>query len=177
MSDIETPRLILRTVPLAGLAAITSGDMATSRRLLGDRLTDDWCSDEDIAELRLRQCTQTPSYLPWSIRAMILKDTGEVVGKINAHTEPLLFQNQGETGLAIELGYAVFPPWRRRGFATEAARGFAGFARNNGVKWVCLSISPRNSGSLGVARHLGMVRIDSGVAAPDGPEDVFLAEL
>lgn len=177
MIDIETPRLILRLVPLAGLAATESRDIAAAKQLIGQSLTEEWFADSWVSGLRLQQWKDDPRYAPWSIRSIILKDNGMVTGYINCHDQPRLFEHEGRTGLMIELGYEVFSPWRRSGIATEAFNAMAGFARHAGVRWVRLSISPDNAPSLGMAKKLGARMIGSQIDEIDGPEDVYLLQI
>ena len=177
MIDIETDRLILRLVPLAGLAATAAKDAETCRRLIGRSLPKAWFEDAWVFDLRLNQWKDDPDYAPWSIRAMILKETGDIVGSINCHDKPLAFEHDGETGPMIEMGYTVFGPFRRQGIATEAINGLAAMARQKSVRWVRLSISPANEASLALARKLGAIKIGTQVDDIDGPEDVFLCAL
>ena len=77
----------------------------------------------------------------------------------------------------IEAGYTVFKPWRRRGIAAEATLGLANFAREFGVRWIRLSISPENVPSLGLARKMGAYKIGSQIDDIDGPEDIYLLDI
>ncbi len=177
MNDIETDRLILRLVPLAGLAATAAKDAETTQRLIGLKLPDDWFEESWVSELRLNQWKDDPEYGPWSIRAIALKSTGQIVGNFNCHDRPRPFQFQDETGLAIEMGYTIFAPWRRQGIAFEMINAFMAHARQHNVRWVLLSISPENQPSLAFARKLGAEKIGSQIDEKDGPEDIFLIEL
>lgn len=177
MTDIETARLLLRLVPLAGLAATAAKDAAACSRLIAPGLPEAWFEDAWVFDLRFNQWKDDPAYAPWSIRAMVLKETGEIAGSINCHDRPQAFEHGGGYGLMIEMGYSVFDAHRRRGIAHEAIMGLAGFARTEGVRWVRLSISPGNQASLALARKLGAVKIGSQIDEIDGPEDVYLVEV
>ena len=177
MIDLETPRLILRLVPLAGLAATENRDVATAKQLIGPSLTGEWFENALWAGLRLRQWKDDPHYAPWSIRAIILKDTGTIVGSINCHDRPQSYGHNGQNGQMVELGYTIFTPWRRRGIATEAFTALANFARTSGVHWIRLSVSPENVPSLELAKKMGASKIGSQNDDTNGPEDVFLLEL
>ena len=177
MNDIETPRLIMRLVPLAGLVATENNDIETARRLIGSSLTEEWFEASWVAGLRVRQWQDDPRYIPWSIRAMVLRDTGIIVGSINCHDQPQAFEHAGQTGLMIELGYTIFTPWRRRGIASEAFAAMVGFAKTAGVRWIRLSVSPENEASLVLTTKMGAKKIGSQIDDIDGPEDVFLLEL
>ena len=177
MNDIETARLVVRLVPLAGLAATENKDIKSAKLLIGATLTAEWFENAFWAGLRLRQWQDDPRYAPWSIRAIILKDIGTIVGSINCHDQPQPFEHAGETGLMIELGYTIFTPWRRCGIAAETFAGMADFARHANVRWVRLSVSPENAASLALAKKMGANKIGSQIDDIDGPEDVFLLEL
>lgn len=175
--DIETPRLILRLVPLAGLAATGAKDVDACRRLIGGGLPDEWFDDSWVAGMRLEQWREDPAYAPWSIRAIAMKNSGEIVGNINCHDYPRSFELDGETGLVVEAGYTVFTGWRQRGIGYEAVSALADYARDYGVRWLRLSISPLNGPSLRLAQKLGAFRIGSQIDDIDGPEDIYLIDL
>jgi RimJ/RimL family protein N-acetyltransferase len=175
--DIETERLVLRLVPLAGLVATVGKDMPACRRLIGTQLTDDWFEDSWVADLRLKQWKADPQYAPWSIRAICLRSSGMVIGHMNAHASPELHTQDGETGSLVEIGYTIFTPWRRQGYAHEMVRGFGKFASNSGLRWLRLSISPGNEASLALARKLCARMIGSQIDEIDGPEDIYLLDL
>lgn len=58
------------------------------------------------------------------------------------------------------IGYAVFPPYRRRGYATEILRQSLVIARANGVDRVLLTCDDDNAGSIAVIERCGG-RLDS----------------
>ena len=177
MIDIETERLVLRLVPMAGLAATAAHDAAACRKLIAADLHPDWFDNAWVADLRLSQWKDDPAYAPWSIRAIALRATGEVVGNINCHDKPEPFSHEGRDGLVVELGYTVFPPWRRQGIAREAIGGLTRFVRSQGVRWIRLSVSPSNAPSQALAKKLGAIRIGTQDDELDGPEDVLLVEI
>ena len=177
MIDIETDRLMLRLVPLAGLAATAAKDAEACRRLIGRNLPSEWFEHAWVYEMRLNQWKDDPDYAPWSIRSIILKDTGDVVGSINCHDKPQAFEHEGESGQMIEMGYSIFEPYRRQGIAHEAILGLAGVARAKGVRFLRLSISPDNQASQALAKKLGAEKIGTQIDDIDGLEEVFLARL
>lgn len=176
MIDIESERLILRFVPLAGLAATAANDIAACRRIIGARLPEAWFDEAWVAALRLQQWKDDPGYAPWSIRAIALKRTGEIIGNINCHGRPEEFEFGGTASLAVEMGYTIFPPWRMRGFALEAVTALSRFAHEHGVRWVRLSIAPDNAASLALALNLGAFKIGAQIDERNGPEDIYLLE-
>ncbi|MGH6855822.1 MAG: GNAT family N-acetyltransferase [Aestuariivirga sp.] len=177
MIDIQTARLNLRLVPLTGLAATAANDRATSRRIIGEKLPESWFEEAWVSELRLKQWTGNPAYGPWSIRAIGLRESGEIVGNINCHHVPMEFQLDGEACLAVEMGYTIFEPWRRRGLALEAIKGFTAWAATQGLEAFILSIAPGNAASLGLALKLGAKKIGSQIDEHNGPEDVYFVAI
>ena len=177
MSDIETGRLVLRLLPEAALAATVAQNHAHLEALLGLGVPDVWFEEDWVAQLRLDQLRADPAFGPWSIRAIALKETGEILGSLNCHHLPMQFTALGETRLAVEIGYTIFAPWRRHGFGHEAVRGFAAWAKDRGVDGLVLSVAPGNHESLALAQKLGAIKIGSQIDETDGPEDVFLAPI
>lgn len=177
MKDIETSRLVLRLIPMAGLAATAAGDRAACSKIIGHKLPEDWFEEAWVAEMRLKQWSDDPAYGPWSIRAIALKRTGEVIGSINSHHKPMPFLLKGETSLALEVGYTIFAPWRRMGHAIEAIRGYGLWAAYAGVEAFVLSISPENEPSLNLAARFGAIQIGSQIDEKDGPEDIYFAKI
>ena len=60
----------------------------------------------------------------------------------------------------VNLSYEVFPPWRRRGLASEAARLALDYAATTlGASSALIKVLPTNAASLGVARRLGAQQI------------------
>jgi RimJ/RimL family protein N-acetyltransferase len=177
MIDIETSRCVLRLVPLAGLAATAARDIDAAGRIIGPNLSEEWFELDWVADLRLNQWKQDPQYAPWSIRAITLRSTGEIVGSINCHDRPKPFRYNGDEGQAIEIGYTIFSPWRRKGFASEAVRQLFEFAAGSGVKWVVLSILPDNAPSQHLAKKLGAYKVDSQLNEENMPEDIYLVDI
>ena len=78
---------------------------------------------------------------------------------------------------AVELGYTVFPPFRARGFATEAVIGLIGWAhRSAGIDNFVVSIAPDNEPSRAIAARLGFRRVGEHTDEFDGFEEVFLLD-
>lgn len=103
---------------------------------------------------------------------MVLRETHEFVGRIGFHGKP------GTNALsalgAIELGYAVEPEFRRRGFAEEAIRGMMDWAQAQSISRFVVSIGPSNTPSLELAAKLGFKEVTRVIDEEgDGPEIVF----
>lgn len=82
--------------------------------------------------------------------AIELLDDGTVIGSARIFIEEVL------AGLG-SIGYALAPPYRGRGYATEAATLALGFAFEQlGLQRVDAAIEPWNEASMRVAAKLGM---------------------
>ena len=175
--DIETPRLILRTLPPAALAALVIGDRVEASRLTGCDLAGFPDDQLSIADVRLKDLAADPDYLPWSLRVMALKPSLRFAGHFNFHTRPNADYLKDLAPGAVEMGYFVLPELRRRGLAEEAALGMMDWAtRIHGISRFVVSISPENAPSAAMARKLGFARIGSHIDEEDGYEDILARE-
>lgn len=172
--SIETPRLVLRTLPPAALAALVAGDVAEATRIAGCALGDFPAEEYGIAALRQKDLAKDPAYLPWSLRAILLKPDLAFVGHCNFHTRPGPANLQELAPGAVELGYSILPAYRRRGLAEETACGLMGWAhRTHGTARFVISVSPENAPSVAMARKLGFVKIGSHIDQEDGYEAIL----
>ena len=174
-ADIFTARLKLRLLSREALTATEAGRFDEASRLLDLKLPVDWTDVVPLARRRLPQLAETPSYGPWSIRAIALRETAEVVGYVNFHDLPVWHDMAGREACA-EFGYTIFAPHRRRGYAEETARALMTWARQRGARHFIFSVAPDNAASQGLARKLGARKIGVQIDEEDGPEDVFLLE-
>ncbi|MGE0238298.1 MAG: GNAT family N-acetyltransferase [Parvibaculaceae bacterium] len=171
--DIPTRRLELRLLSPEALAATEAGRVVEAARLLGLDLPADWGEVASVARRRLEQLPHCPHYLPWSIRAIVLRQANAVVGYVNFHDLPQ-WHELARRHACAEFGYEIFPPHRRQGYAEETVRALMGWARKRGARHFIFSIAPDNAASQGLARKLGARRIGLQIDEEDGPEDVFL---
>ena len=177
LNDIVTERLNLRLLPEAGLEATINRDPDTLARLLGCEIPENWFAIARLAQMRLHQLKVDPDYLPWSLRAIILREIGEVAGYVNFHSRPDPQALGGSAPDAIELGYTVFPQYRRGGIARETITALLPWARLHGSHHAILSISPNNIASLALAQSFGFVKVGEQMDDIDGPEDIYLLRL
>ena len=75
-------------------------------------------------------------------------EPGRVAGMVSLMLDAL--------GVEGDLGWWVAPPWRRRGFATQAALAMVDFARAMGVARITAGTLPDNHPSQAVMRKIGM---------------------
>jgi ribosomal-protein-alanine N-acetyltransferase len=179
MPDLEivTPRLVLRTMSVSFLEAGLDDDLAAAEALIGMHVRAEWLAEKTLMELRLEDLRQEPAYLDWSLRAVGLRATREMVGYAGFHTRPNPPYLQPLVSNAVELGYTVFTPFRARGFATEAVIGLIGWAhRSAGIGNFVVSIAPDNEPSRAIAARLGFRRVGEHTDEFDGIEEVFLLD-
>jgi RimJ/RimL family protein N-acetyltransferase len=169
---IATERLELVWLSPELIAAILDGR--------GDELPftapGDWPDDHDrrFLAFRLRQTNDDPSRAPWLVRAIVLPESGEMIGHIGFHGPPGI--NARREADALEVGYTVFPEHRRQGYATEAVRALLAWAREQGVGHFIASVAPHNEPSLRLVRRLGFAEVGSHWDDEDGKELEFELE-
>ena len=171
--DILTPRLLLRLLPPEALQASEAGRVDDAARILGLELSADWSRVASVARRRLAQLPETPDYLPWSVRAIVLRRTNEAVGYVNFHELPQ-WHEMAQQEACAEFGYTVFARHRRKGYAEETVRALMAWGRERGARHFIFSIAPGNAASRGLALKLGARKIGVQIDEEDGPEDVFL---
>lgn len=172
---VATARLDLVSLTPALLEASLAGERERVEGALAASLPEGWPADPSVLRLRLAQLRADPGLQPFVLRAMVLRDAARVVGHIGFHSRPGPAYLDAVAMGGIELGYTVFPPERRRGFAREAVTGLVDWAaRVHGVTRFVLSIGIDNAPSLALARRLGFEKVGSVVDESDGPEDVYV---
>lgn len=146
-------------MPPALLDAFISGDRVEARRLAEYHVPAGFPGVDARALMRMRreQLARQPERAPWLLRAMVLRETGTMVGYVNFHGPP----GSNDIGArdAVELGWTVFPSQRRKGYATETARALMSWAATeHGIRRFISSTTPGNAASLRVHEKLGFVR-------------------
>jgi RimJ/RimL family protein N-acetyltransferase len=174
---IRTERLDLIPMSAAFLRASLDGDRDRAAAVIGLRLPETWPDAPSLLALRLGQLASDPTLQPWLLRAMGLRQTGELVGYIGCHTAPgAPYLDQWSPG-GVEFGFTVCPLHRRHGFAREAVVALMHWARDeHRVASFVLTISPQNEPSLALAASLGFRRVGFHVDEEDGLEDVFVLD-
>lgn len=171
----ETERLTLVDLSPAVLEALIGRDVARAETIGGMLIPAGWPDEHDRRwlELRLRRMREDPATEGWFTRAMVLRDDPRrpMIGHIGFHGPP---REHGE----VEMGYTVFPEYRRQGFAIEAARGLMDWVRReHGIRSFVVSISPDNEPSLKMADRLGFRRAGEQWDEEDGLEWVFQLDV
>jgi RimJ/RimL family protein N-acetyltransferase len=159
LSPIRSQRLDLVVLSPGFLEAIIAGDRDRARKLVEFVVPEEFPDGEETLgwlTLRRAQVERDPRWAPWSLRAIVLRDIGEMVGYANFHGPPGV--NDTATPGAAEVGYTVFPAHRNAGIATEVARAMIDWARaRHGVRHFISGVAPDNLPSRRVNEKLGFV--------------------
>ena len=151
------------------LDAVLSGRMTS---IGGVELPPEWIRRSERTLRRRRdQVAGDPASAHWLLRAMVIRETRELVGRIGFHGRP--GHNSLAAPDALELGYAVEPVFQRQGFAEEAIGGMMAWARARRIEHFMLSIGIANVPSLALAAKLGFREAARVIDEEDGPEIVF----
>lgn len=174
VTSIQSSRLDLVTLNPDFLRASLAGNQGEAESLLGASLPTGWPDCADVLKLRLSQMENDPTFLPWSLRAMVLRSERLMVGHIGFHTQPDAEYLKPFSPGAVEFGFEVFPQFRRRGFAREASLAMMNWAEQvHGIRKFVVSIRPDNIASQALAAQLGFVRIGSHIDEVDGLEEIL----
>ena len=178
LHEVRTERLDLDPMSLQFLEATLCQDPMRASALLGAAVPSGWPDIPDVLSMRAHQLVASPELAPWLLRAMRERSTGHFVGHIGFHTAPGPDYLDAYLPGGIELGYTVFAPYRRRGYAREAVIGLIRWAHQaHGVTRFVVSVGPHNHASQRLAASLGFVPIGRHVDEADGEEDVLGLDL
>jgi [ribosomal protein S5]-alanine N-acetyltransferase len=172
-SDLVSPRLVLRALDSHFLTLCLLAEYQPAASYLMGHLPDDWFAKWQLMAMRLKDLQQDPGYLPWGLRAILARDSGEMIGHIGFHTRPNPDYLAALGTHGVELGYEIYPRWRRQGIAAEALEAMLQFARQQGVSRFILSISPDNQASTALARSFGFQQFGEQVDEEDGLELLY----
>jgi [ribosomal protein S5]-alanine N-acetyltransferase len=178
ITTIRSERLDLVPLGPEFLQAIVQHNLEQARRVLGFSLPVGLVDSVDVMSLRLQQLEADATFQPWSLRAMILRKRGEMIGHIGFHTQPGAEYLRLHAPGGVEFGFEVFPPFRRQGYAREASLTLMRWAHElHDVTRFVLSIRPDNTASQSLAACLGFSRIGSHIDEVDGLEDILELRL
>ena len=177
MDDIETTRLILRRLEPTAIAAGLSGDLTALEESLGAKVPIDLIHDPAALAYAQEALAADAAYLPWSVRAIILRSSREMAGHVRFHSQPDPDYLRPYAPEAVEFGYVVFAAHRRQRYAHEALTGVMQWAcQVHGVERFVASISPTNIPSLELVAKLGFHKVGEAVDPDDGVEHVYLRD-
>jgi len=164
-----TDRLQLVPMSLELMEALLRGDRQSARAMVSYQIPAQWPHGiESVLRFRIAIARARPEALPLLFRTMVLRADPDVsVGRIGFHG-PV-----DQNGM-LEIGYAVFPAFRRQGYAREAARAMLRWAQlDPAVRRFRAAVSPENEPSLRLVTELGFVEVGSQWDEQDGEETVF----
>lgn len=171
---IRAERLDLVSMPPEFIGALLEGERDRAAAVIGIDLPEGWPDGNTWGFLRMRfgQLQREPDAQQWLGRALVLRESDAMVGYAGFHGPP--GSNALDKADAVELGYTVFEPFRRRGYAVEAARVLMDWAHEqHGIRTFVASVSPDNEPSLALVRKLGFVHVGEQIDEVDGRELVF----
>jgi RimJ/RimL family protein N-acetyltransferase len=177
---ITSPRLELVPFSLEFMQASLRHDTHACSQILGASVPPAWPEPDYryVLDLRIGQLEADPALQPWLMRAMVDQETRTMVGDIGFHTAPAPEYLQPYSPNAVEFGFSVFPAYRRKGYAREAAKAMMQWAHEqHGITEFIMTIRPDNLPSQALAAQLGFVRIGSHVDEIDGVEDILELRL
>ena len=166
---IQSERLDLVSMAPAFLLASLEGRLDEAECLLGAEVPQDWPGDrERTVRWRLDDLAVNPAAQPWLLRAIVLRaPERRMIGHVGFHDPP-------GPERKVEVGYSVWPEYRRLGYAQEAVEAlFAWAEREHGIRRFVASVGPWNAPSLGLVRKLGFVQTGVHLDEYDGEELVF----
>jgi RimJ/RimL family protein N-acetyltransferase len=168
-TEVVSDHLSLVPLSLDLMRALQRGDRESAQQMAAYRLPEDWPEGmESVLRFRIALAQAQPDSLPLLLRAMVLRaDPEVVVGRIGFHGPA------DDTGM-LEIGYEVFPAYRRRGYAREAVVAMFGWAqRDPAVLRFRASVSPENEPSRNLVTGLGFVEVGTQWDEEDGEETIF----
>ena len=151
------------------LAALADGDLARAGATSPVPLSPWLASEECRSTWRIRasQVVDTPDDAAWVTGVLWDDERGRAVGKAGFHAAP-------DADGMLEVGYAVDPAERRRGYARAALEAMLDRARATpGVRVVRATVSPTNDPSLGLVGQYPFVEVGEQWDEEDGLEIVY----
>ena len=167
----RSPRRQVRIVQLAAgvLRALANGDLAAANSVSPVPLAAYFAGPEwrGVWQMRSRQVEQDAASAAW-VTGVIWDEQQQVaVGRAGYHGPP------DPSGM-VEIGYAVDPAYRRRGYARAALEALLQrAAREPQVKTVRVTISPDNVASHQLASQYGFTEVGEQWDDEDGLEIIY----
>lgn len=164
-----SPQIDLREPDLGVLDALADGDLEQACELAALRFGA--CFVEPAWRRtwlrRAAQLRHDPAIGPWITRLIIDSDSGLVVGRAGFHGRP------DANGL-VEVGYAVDPNFRRRGYARAAlVRLLEEADERRHVVMVRACVAPDNHASRSLLAQYGFLEVGEHWDEEDGVELVY----
>ncbi|WP_280267989.1 GNAT family N-acetyltransferase [Nocardia wallacei] len=162
---------VVRIAPLSGpiFDALAAGDLAAANALGPVPLTAYFTDPvwRRVWAWRARQAREDPACTAWVTGAVIDVARQLTVGMAGYHAPP-------DASGTVEVGYAIDPAYRRRGYARAALEALLRRAGDDPrIRTVRASISPDNTASYRLAARYGLVEIGRQWDEEDGLEIVY----
>ena len=166
---VSALRVEIAPLNLTTLQALLDGDLAAARRSSGLALPDAFVAADWRSTWRYRrdQVAADPAVAGWVTGAVCDRDSATVVGRAGFHGPP------DDRGL-VEIGYAIDPARRRRGWGRAAVTALlVRSVAEPSVHVVRASISPDNLASQRLIAPFGFVVVGDQWDDEDGLEVVW----
>jgi RimJ/RimL family protein N-acetyltransferase len=162
---------VVRIVHLNGFAfrALVQGDLAAANMASPVALSAYFAGPEwrGVWRMRARQVEEDPPSTAWVTGVIWDEQRDLAVGRAGYHGPP-------DASGMVEIGYAVDPAHRRRGYARAALETLLRrAAREPRVRTVRVTISPDNIGSYQLASQYGFVKVGEQWDDEDGLEIIY----
>jgi RimJ/RimL family protein N-acetyltransferase len=169
-ADRRSPPRV-RIVHLTGpvFRALADGDLAAANRVSPVPLSAYFADPEwrGVWRRRSEQVERDPDDAPWVTGVIWDEDQQIAVGRAGYHAPP------DPSGM-VEIGYAVDPEYRRRGYARAALEALLQrAAREPSVRTVRVAISPDNTASYRLAAQYGFADVGQQWDEEDGLEIIY----
>jgi RimJ/RimL family protein N-acetyltransferase len=178
LNIIRSNRLELVSMGPAILEALLADDYTQAAQIGGFHIPNDLILSKSTLQMRLRQIQVNPEVQPWLLRAIVIRRSQTMCGRIGFHSEPGPEDLRDVAADGVEIGYAVGERFRRQGYAKEAAFTLMRWAfESHRQRCFILSIAPDNEASLAMARSMGFREIGSHIDEENGLELYFERRL
>jgi len=161
----ESSTVELKLIPESALEALLAGSLAEASEIVGLELPEFYLTQGRHWRSRLRMIRTDPAVAPWLARAIYGRPAEAVVGRAGFHGPP-------DAEGVVEIGYAIAPEFRRRGYARAAVGELLTYAVEHGAQTVRASVSAANVASLAVIRGNGFEHVAE-QWTEDGRELIF----
>ncbi len=173
MAGATVPSVTIVQLEPEVIHALAAGNLERARAASGLAMSEHFTDEDNLGTWRMRstQLTAHPDDAGWITGAVVDTTTGAPVGRAGFHGPP------DEHGM-VEVGYAIDPPLRRRGYA-RATLGFLldRARREPGVRVLRATISPGNIASERLVADFGLVEVGEQWDDEDGLEIIYELRL
>lgn len=168
-STRTTKHVRLIGLPASAIHALAARDLAAANHAAPITLTPYFVDVDDASvwRRRSRQIRDDPACAGWITRAIWDVDLQVAVGRAGFHGPP-------DPAGMVEVGYAVDPACRRRGYARAALEALLDrAARESTVRTVRATISPGNGASRLLVQQYGFIEVGEQWDDEDGLETIY----